>query len=102
MSGMSTQPAPQDDHDLHQYVSNEFLRALAGVSSDLRTLADAIDRVTPPAPNQDNPGFGKLAASVTSDVMNVLPNLGLSWVITAAQQADTTLLRLRVRAAEKD
>ena len=87
--------------DLTAHVSDEFEREVARIARDLRSMANRLDQVKAPRPGGENPGFGLVAASVISDVSNMLPNLGLSMLVTVAAQADTAILRSRAaRAAE--
>lgn len=91
---MST-PNFEDDLGIHRHVSREFERKVADIASDLREMADRLDHVKAPQSGAVDPGFGTLAASVTRDLMNMLPNLGISMLVNVAAQADTTILRTR-------
>lgn len=87
--------------DLVAHVSAEFEREVARIANDLRSMAERLDQVKPPTGASENPGFGLVAASVVSDISNMLPNLGLSMLVSSAAQADTAILRSRAaRAAE--
>lgn len=96
----AAEPQHHDDAEVHAILVGEFDRRVASLVSDLRRLADHIERTaTAPAPHRPNPGFAEKAAKVTADVMNALPNLGLSGLTNLASQADVALLRSRAERA---
>lgn len=88
---------PLDAPDLYDFVARDYERNVANIVRDLRAVADRIERATTPQPNQKNPNFGNAASVIVADVMNMLPNLGLSGLVRAAAQADVALLHERAK-----
>lgn len=85
----------QDDLDMHAFTARQFEGKVASIANDLREMADRLDHVKAPESGREDPGFGAVAASVTRDLMNLLPNLGISMLVNVAAQADTAILRSR-------
>lgn len=96
---LAHQDTTTDDAGMYEWVAKEYVRTVRNVVRDLRSMADRLDRVTAPKPDQQNPMFGIGAAVAISDLMNGINGLGIDAIVRAAAEADTALLRARLSAA---